>query len=913
MVVDASGEVFGDAPNVAARVQSAAEPGALWVTAGVQRQVAGLFVAEDKGPHELKGVAGKPVLYRLVRASGAGRRAAGRTLTPLVGRAEELAQLARRWERARCGEGQFVQIVGEPGLGKSRLIEEFRVTLAETPHTWVEWSSSQLLQNTPLHPIAEWGRQRFGGGDVAVDKRLAELETALAQVKLDPAENAPLLAPLLDMPVPEDRAPKLAPEELRRRRLAAIAAWVLAGARQQAIVLAFEDLHWADPTTLDLMKTLGERGAQAPLLIVATTRPEFRAPWATRSHHSVISLSPLGRAEIAKMVGMIAAQHALAKDVVEGLSDRTAGVPLFVEELTRLMLEGGAQTIPPTLQQSLAARLDRLGDAREVAQIGAVLGREFSFALLQAVADRSAPALDAALEKLADADLLFVEGTAPAATYRFKHALIQDAAYESLLKGRRQALHRRAAEVLAADPDPQPELVAHHYRQSSQTELAIEWWGKAGDAALRRSAFQEAIAHLGKAIEMADALEAVSAMPQHTRAISEYQAKLHSGYGLAMAWSRGFTAEETKVALARTEQLAALSKNVADRMQSHYARWVQLCISANLASSQETSEIFLREALLAKEPPSIAAAKRALGLTCFYQGRFTAARNNLTDAIGRCGKDWEASARYLYGADTEISAKAFLALTFYCAGEATAASCLFGDASNAALASNHAATIATTFVYKAICEALRDDAEAAQRAASVALNVSEQSGLRYFASAARMYLYWALAKKGGRDELLRFSEHGVTFTSQGGPVMGPLFHSLAAALETKQALFERAASSISRAAELAATHGARCVDALLCRLRGNLLLEANPRDPADAEAAYREAIRISREQIARTFELQGALSLARLLQSTKRSVEARDVLASALEGFTPTPELPAIGEAQKLLAALVEGGDVETA
>ena len=249
VVVDSTGEVYGEAPNVAARVQSAAATGEIWITLGVHRQIAGLFVAEDKGEHELKGVAEKAQLYRIVRASGGGRRGGSRAPTPLVGRDEELDLLARRWERARRGEGQLSLIVGEPGLGKSRLIEEFRARLAETPHTWVEWASSQLLQNTPLHPIAEWGRVRFGGAEVSGEKRLAELEAALGSVGLDAAEYAPLLAPVIDTPLPSDRVPKLSPEELRSRQLAALVAWLLAGARTQPIVLAFEDLHWADPTS----------------------------------------------------------------------------------------------------------------------------------------------------------------------------------------------------------------------------------------------------------------------------------------------------------------------------------------------------------------------------------------------------------------------------------------------------------------------------------------------------------------------------------------------------------------------------------------------------------------------------------------------------------------------------------------
>ena len=510
VVVDAAGEVFGEAPNVAARVQAAAEPGTVLVTASVQRQTAGLFVAEDKGAHQLKGVPAPVALYRIVRASGAGRRAGARALTPLVGREDELALLTRRWSRALAGEGQFVQIVGEPGIGKSRLVEEFRAKLAETPHTWVEWAASQLLQNTPLHPLAEWGRLRFGGADASDGQKLADLENTLRLIGLDAAEYAPLLAPLFDVALPEDRAAKFAPEELRRRQLAAMTALFLAGARSQPVVLAFEDLHWADPTSLDLLRALVERGAQAPLLIVATTRPEFRPDWSLRSHHSVISLAPLDRAQVRKMVGEIASRHALSDEMIDGVGERTGGVPLFVEEVTRLLLERdaqGAQAIPPTLQQSLAARLDRLGEAREVAQIGAVLGRDFSYRLLSDVSSSAAgfdePRLHAALDRLTEADLLFVDGAPPTAAYRFKHALIQDAAYESLLKSRRQALHRRAAEALR-DANAEPEAIAHHFTEAGLDDLAIEWWGKAGDQALRRSAFQEAIAHLGKAIEMAD-------------------------------------------------------------------------------------------------------------------------------------------------------------------------------------------------------------------------------------------------------------------------------------------------------------------------------------------------------------------------------------------------------------------------
>src|SRR5215813_7075877 len=439
VVVDAAGEVFGEVPNVAARVQAEAEPGTVLVTATVQRQVAGLFIVEDKGAYEFKGVPFPVTLYRIVRVSGGRRRTGPRILTPFIGCEEDLGVLARRWERARAGEGQFLLIVGEPGIGKSRLVEEFRARLGDTPHTWIEWSSSQLLQNTPLHPVLGWGRVRFGGPDVAPELRLGELELVLTQIKLDAGELAPLLAPLLDIPIPPERLTSLPPDEVQRRQLAAMVALATAGARVQPLVLVIEDLQWFDPTSIDLINALSESSAQAPLLILATARPEFRPPWSLRPHHSVISLTPLNEVQVQRMVAELSSLHALSAEVVKGVNERAGGVPLFVEEVTRLLLDrgeqGGTQAIPPTLRQSLAARLDRLGSAREVAQVGAVLGRSFSYTLLRDVAlqaaagDRSSSEagdlgeggylsldeamLQSALDGLVGADLLFVEGVPP--------------------------------------------------------------------------------------------------------------------------------------------------------------------------------------------------------------------------------------------------------------------------------------------------------------------------------------------------------------------------------------------------------------------------------------------------------------------------------------------------------------------
>ena len=740
VVVDATGEVFGETPNVAARVQAAAEPGSVLVTGSVQRQVAGLFVVEEKGAHELKGVAQPLSLYRVIRASGAGRRGGARALTSFVGREEDLGTLLRRWERARTGEGQLVLIVGEPGLGKSRLIEEFRARLAETPHTWVEWSASQLLQNTPLHPIAEWGRLRFRA-DAPAEERLADLEDTLRLIGLDPAEHAPLLAPLVDIPLPLGRAANFPPEELRRRQLAAMIAWFVAGARSQPVVLAFEDLHWADPTSLDLLRAFADRGAQAPLLVLATTRPEFRAPWGMRSHHAVVALAPLDPIEVRRMVGEIAAQHALPQEVVERVSERTGGVPLFVEEVTRLLVERGdtgSQAVPPTLQQSLAARLDRLGPAREVAQIGAVLGRDFDYGLLRDVAETNKSTLRASLDRLADADLLFIEGAPPEAKYRFKHALIQDAAYELLLKSRRQALHRRAAEALV-EARGQPETIARHFTEAGLDELATEWWGKAGDQALRRSAFQEAIIHLGKAIAMADK-DAAARSGAEGAAIPSPRIKLQSDYSQAMGWSKGFAARETRVAIARAAELAGRTDDFLERFAALQGQWGAAITGGELRSARELAQRLLREAEDAGGVTEAGTANWMLGLVDFFHGDLVEARAHCERALDARDPIPDRKVREWDGTPHALS---FLAATMWQLGEVERARELIEWANRRASEVGDIRSIANALYWKSYLEIWRSDPLATLSAAEALERAVRELGMMQYINEAELHSGWA--------------------------------------------------------------------------------------------------------------------------------------------------------------------------
>jgi class 3 adenylate cyclase/predicted ATPase len=913
VVVDAAGEVYGDAPNIAARVQALAEPCAVLVTAGVQRQIAGLFVAEERGSYELKGVPEPVTLFRLVRASGGGRRGGQRHLTPLIGRDEEIAMLMRRWERARKGDGQLVLIVGEPGLGKSRLIEELRTRLRDTPHTWTEWSCSQLLQNTPLHPIGEWGRQRFGGPDVPAERQLADLENTLALIKIDP-QNVPLLAPVLDIPLPKERLPDVVPEEFRRRQLAAMTNWVMAGARSQPLVLAIEDVHWADPSTLDFIKGIAERGVLAPLFLLITARPEFRPPWGMRSHHTTISLAPLDRLQVREMVAGLSARHALSNQIVEGVAERTGGVPLFIEEVTRLLLErgeqGGIQTIPPTLQQSLTARLDRLEHAREVAQIGAVIGRDFSYAILRAVSGMEDPPLQLALERLGEADILLVQGLLPNLNYRFKHALIQDAAYENLLKSRRQVLHRRVAEVLrdkfADIAAAEPEVLAYHFTQGALDGPAIEWWGKAGDQALRRSALEEAISHFGKAIEIADKLSTSSTPRTEAEVVSVKQRlRLQISYGQAVMWSRGYGADETKAAFTRARELATSADDVAERFAIYYGLWVGCAARGEWNLARKIAETFQREAAEAAQRTEAVVAGRALGLTCLWQGDFTEAQANLMHAMRMYDPEQDREVKFRFGMDSGACATAYLAHTSWQLGQIEQAQEFINEAVARAVESAHAPTLAQTYEFKTLLEIFRGDATAALQAADTVVRIGREHGLAIALGWGTPCLWWARTRLGeletGRTEL-RQAVAG--YQGQGNKVLLPLFKALLAEVEAEGDGPKAASTQIAEALSLACETGEHWADAFLHRIRGEILLKCDPVNIAPAEEAFLTAIAAAREQKAKSFELRAAMSLARLWRDQGKPQQARELLAPVYGWFTEGFETRDLKEAKALLEQL---------
>jgi len=515
---DKDADVFGQPPNIAARLQATALPGTVLITAATHRLISGLFVVVRVGTRTLKGVPTPPEIFQVIRPTGVrGRLQAARGLTPFVGREEELRLLLNRWERTREGEGQVALIIGEPGIGKSRLVAEFHNRIRDAPHIWMESSGEQFFENTPFHAIIEMFSQWLElQGGANGQEQLERLERALASAGLMVAEIAPLIADFLQLP-PDERYPAsiLTAEEKRRRLLAALSRWILGAARLQPLVMVTEDLHWLDPSTLELLQLLAEQGASVPLMLLYTARPEYRAPWPMHTHHNQIALNRLSSRNVREMVVGVAVGSALTSDTVDTVVQRTGGVPLFVEELIRAVLESGnallaVRDIPATLHDSLMARLDRLSSARETLQIGAVIGSEFSYGLLHAIHPISDEDLKDALQSATDAELVYVHGIAPDANYQFKHALIRDAAYAALLRSRRKELHSRIAEVLSQQFSERvtsaPELVAHHYTEAGLFEQAIPYWQRAGQRAIERSANIEAISHLTKGLELVNFL-----------------------------------------------------------------------------------------------------------------------------------------------------------------------------------------------------------------------------------------------------------------------------------------------------------------------------------------------------------------------------------------------------------------------
>src|SRR5450631_3179158 len=516
--------VVGDTPNLAARLQGLAEPNMVVIAEGARRLLGNLFELEDLGAKDLKGIAGPVRAWAALRASSAeGRFEALHTagLTALVGREEELELLLRRWSRAMRGEGQVVLLSGEAGIGKSRLTAALLERLSGEAPTRLRYFCSPQHTDSALYPIIRQMERAAGlAHDDKPQVKLDKLDAVLAQSSTS-TQDAALFAEMLSL-ANDARYPalELTPEQRRQRTLEALTAQLAELSRQQPVLMIFEDAHWVDPTSLEVLGRTVDRIKTLPALLIVTFRPEFTAPWVGQSHVTSVTLNRLGEREAAAIIARLVGNKALPTDVLAEIVERTDGIPLFVEEMTKAVLEAesegaarrtvaavpsSALAVPASLHASLMARLDRLGPAKEVAQIGSAIGREFSHALMASVARKSESELASALDRLLQAGLLFRQGMPPLASYLFKHALVQDAAYGTLLREPRRTLHARIAEILESQfaqiAESQPEILAHHFTEAGLTEAAIEWWGTAGQRSLARSALLEGREQLKRALD----------------------------------------------------------------------------------------------------------------------------------------------------------------------------------------------------------------------------------------------------------------------------------------------------------------------------------------------------------------------------------------------------------------------------
>ena len=563
--------IVGETPNLAARLQGIAEPNMVIIAESTRRLLGNLFELEDLGPKDLKGIAGPVRAWAALRTSSAEGRfealhASG--LTALVGREEELELLLRRWSKARTGEGQVVLLSGEAGIGKSRLTAALLERLAGEPHTRLRYFCSPQHTDSAFYPIISQMERTAGFvHDDIPQARLDKLDMILAQTSTSKQDVA-LFAEMLSLPN-DGRYPAidLAPEQRRQRTLEALTTQVAKLASQRPVLMIFEDAHWTDPTSLEAFGRTVDQIKTLPALLVVTFRPEFNAPWAGRSHVMSMALNRLGERETAAIIVRLVGNKELSADVMAEIVERTDGIPLFVEEMTKAVLEADSEgaarrtvaavpppalAVPASLHASLMARLDRLGPAKEVAQIGAAIGREFSHALLAAVVPKPDAELQSALDRLIAAGLLFRQGVPPHATYLFKHALVQDAAYGTLLREPRRALHARIAETLedqfAEIAENQPELLARHCTEAGLIEKAASLWGKAGQRSLERSALVEAVEQFTRALAQ------IATLPS-TPALRREQIKLQVALANALMHTKGYAAPETKVAIEQARSL----------------------------------------------------------------------------------------------------------------------------------------------------------------------------------------------------------------------------------------------------------------------------------------------------------------------------------------------------------------------
>ncbi|HSF31480.1 MAG TPA: adenylate/guanylate cyclase domain-containing protein [Candidatus Tectomicrobia bacterium] len=939
---------LGETPNVAARLQGLAAPDTIVISAATQRLIQGAFAYQDLGAHMLKGLATPVQIFRVLQERDEQSRldmVAGGGLTPMVGREQEIGLLLERWAQVKDGRGQVVLLSGEAGIGKSRLVQVVKEHVTGELHTRMEWRGSPYHQLSPLYPVIAGLPRRLGWHqEDSHQEKLHKLEHVLGRYDFSLPDMVPLFATLLTLPLPDHYPPlALTPQRQKQKTLEALLVWLWRETEQRPVLLIMEDLHWFDPSTLEFLNLVVDQATSMRLFTLLTCRPTFRPPWPLHAPVTHLVLSRLPRQQAARMIERVAGGKVLPAEVRQQLLIKTDGVPLFVEELTKMVLESGllreangryeltaplpSLAIPATLYDSLMARLDRLATGKTVAQMGATIGRRFSYELLRAVSPLDESTLHQALGQLVQAELLYQRGLPPQATYTFKHALIQEAAYQSLLKSTRQGYHRQIAQVLderfPETVETQPELLAHHYTEAGQPAQAVPCWLRAGQRSTERSANVEAVSHLTKGLEVLRGLPDTPERIQHELA-------LHLALGQPLLMIKGQESPELAQVYSRAQELC---QRVGDSRQ-RFSALMGLCSFYNAQGRLQTSRELAEESLALAQgvhaPVLLLEAHITLGSILFCLGEFISARMHLEEGLVLHSRQQHRVMILNRGCDCEVFGATWLAWTLWMLGYPDRALAKSHEALHLAQELSHTYSLALAQFFAAVLHMCCREAQCALDRLDTAMALSKEQGFVRWLAGGMVVRGWALAEQGALEEGIEQLKQGLAaWRAMGGELALPHFLSTLAQAYGKVGRVDEGLRVLEEAQAISHKNAERRFEAELLRIRGELLLQQiagaglkpTPREASmaakadvaatslrprlsEVELCFRQAIDLASHQQARSWQLRAVMSLAHLWQTQGRHAEACQILVETYDWFTEGFDTPDLREAKALIEAL---------
>mgnify|MGYP001502791587 CR=1 FL=1 len=914
--------VFGETPNLASRLQGLAAPNQLIIDSVTKRLVGGEFECADQGTVSLKGFEAPVRVWQVLSATPSASRfesyRSGR-LIEFIGREHETALLLGRWREAVEGEGQVVLLCGEAGIGKSRLVRHLRDRLTGGRFEAIQSQCSPHHTNAVLHPVITYLRQAAGlAGEDNIPMQRRKLAALLADNGIDDRITVALFADLLSIQGNEQGQPaNVSPDKQKEMTLEALVRYLQRLADRFPVLLIVEDAHWLDPTTLDLMTRVIDRIRQMRVLLLITFRPDFKPVWAEYSHVTFLTLSRLPRRQSAELIATVTRGKALPQEVQQAILEKTDGVPLYIEELTENLLETGLlsegtdsftlktplkeMVIPDSLQSLLMERVDRLGPVKEIVQIGAAIGREFTYELLRATVDRTDGQLNSALDLFVSSGLILQEGERSLSRYRFKHMLVQEAAYNTLPKKSRRLLHARIAKTLE-EKFPQrvqlePELLAYHFEQAGLTRQAITYWRLAARRDADRSANIEALNHFNSALTLLKDLPA-----DMERDVLELD--LLIARGAPMVTVKGYASQEIERNYLRARELSRTASGSEQYFLSVWGLWVFHLVRGPLATACNLAEHLLSLAERKQNPDMLIRAHESVGSTYSFLGRFDEAKTHLFSAKSLFDPARHRSDALPYAQDPGITARIILARTLWILGEVDQVEALSQEAIGMARQLEHPFTLAfalatVSWIYSTVRDASRT-LIFAEEAVAISTKYSFEVTLAWATSLQG----WALAEKGEERGLGRLVK-GLSATQAAGASLNNTF-TLAqlAEIYMRQKRFDEGLGAVAEAEKLVHSQGERCWQAELLRLKGELLLEQSEQSVSEAEQCFTEALQIAQEQHASMLELRAGMSMARLLKRLNRPDAAKLVLQPVLSRFREGAADADIIEARTILEGL---------